>query len=118
MTFSVHELSQSALAGAVAMLGLVILLELRSIARLRRAVEGHLDRLFEQLDLLRFENQQLSEAQARGPAASAPGSAAPMPVNAVAAYNPPPLGPGEARLIAALTAARARLGRSEGGSAV
>jgi hypothetical protein len=121
MTFWVHELSQSALAGAVAMLGLVILLELRSIARLRRVVEGHLNRLFEQLDLLRFENQQLIEAQARAPAASAPvsaGAAAPVPVNAVAAYNPPPLGPGEARLIAALTAARARLGRSEGGSAV
>jgi hypothetical protein len=118
MTFWVHEISQSALAVAVATLGLVILLELRSIARLRRAVEGHLNRLFEQLDLLRFENQQLSEAQAHSPAASAPVSAGPVPVNALAAYNPPPLGPGEARLIAALTAARARLGRSDGGSAV
>ncbi|MFI4894870.1 MAG: hypothetical protein ACHP9W_00950 [Steroidobacterales bacterium] len=110
MTFWVNEISQSALAVAVATLGLVILLELRSIARLRRAVEGHLNRLFEQLDLLRFENQQLSEAQAHSPAASAPVSAGPVPVNA--------LGPGEARLIAALTAARARLARSEGGSAV
>ena len=55
----IHDVSQAALAGAVLTLGLVILLELRSIKRLRRLVDGHLSRVFEQLDLLRYENQQL-----------------------------------------------------------
>ena len=61
----VHEISQSALAAAVLTLGLVILLELRSIARLRRAIDGNLERVFEQLDLLRFESQLLIEAQSK-----------------------------------------------------
>lgn len=60
---SFHDISQSALAIAVFTLGVVIALELRSIARLRRALEGGLARVFEQLDLLRFENQQLLEGQ-------------------------------------------------------
>ena len=116
----IHEISQSALAAAVATLGLVIVLELRSISRLRRAVDGHLTRVFEQLDLLRFESQQLLEAQGRTPAPSVPTATAPAPapVNALAAYHPPALAGGEARLLAALTAARARLGRVEGEGAI
>ena len=55
-----HEISQSALAAAVLILGLVILLELRSIARLRSLVDGHLTRVFEQLDLLRFDRSSRS----------------------------------------------------------
>jgi hypothetical protein len=58
----VHEISLAALAAAVVTLGLVILLELRSIAQLRRSVDAHLQRVFEQLDLLRFETQQRGEA--------------------------------------------------------
>ncbi|HEY6452250.1 MAG TPA: hypothetical protein VIX87_06595 [Steroidobacteraceae bacterium] len=104
-TFWIHEISQSALAGAVAMLGIVILLELRSVLRLRRSVDGHLSRVFEQLDLLRFENQQLMEAQARAPSPARP---EPPSTPAVTVASSPPLGGGEARLMAALAAARAR----------
>jgi hypothetical protein len=101
----VHEISQSALAAAVAILGLVILLELRSIARLRSLVDGHLTRVFEQLDLLRLGSQQLAETNetAAAPATRIASTAATAP-----AYAQPPLGAGEARLLAALTAARAR----------
>src|SRR5665213_4265181 len=60
-----HDVSQSALAAAVLTLGVVILLELRSVLRLRHAVDSNLARVFEQLDLLRFENQQLMESQAQ-----------------------------------------------------
>jgi hypothetical protein len=107
----VHEISQSALAAAVAILGLVILLELRSIARLRSLVDGHLTRVFEQLDLLRLGTQQpvdimerAAEPATRPASIAAPASAPAGP----AAYTQPPLGAGEARLLAALTAARAR----------
>ena len=41
-----HDVSQTALAAAVLTLGLVILLELRSIARLRRTVDINLGRVF------------------------------------------------------------------------
>jgi len=118
MFFWIHEISQTALAAAVATLGCVIMLELRSIARLRRSVDGHLERVFEQLDLLRFESQQLLEAQSHPPSSpgvpanGAPGTAG---TTAVTSYSPPPPAPGEARLIAALTAARARLGRNGSG---
>lgn len=108
----VHEISQSALAAAVVILGLVILLELRSIARLRSLVDGHLTRVFEQLDLLRLGSQQLVETDEpagttakRITSIAAPASA---PASAAPAYPQPPLGAGEARLLAALTAARAR----------
>lgn len=77
----VHDISLSALAAATGMLGIVILLELRSVVRLRQVVDGSLARVFEQLDLLRFESQQLLEEQqslaarprvhARSPAAPA-----------------------------------------------
>ena len=107
----VHEISQSALAAAVAILGLVILLELRSIARLRSLVDGHLTRVFEQLDLLRLGSQQPVETNetAAAPATrTAPGAAPASNPSAAPAYAQPPLGAGEARLLAALTAARAR----------
>jgi hypothetical protein len=113
----VHEISQSALAVAVATLGVVILLELASIARLRRTVDVQMQRVFEQLDLLRGDNLQWMEAQQRpaaAPAKAAPAAAARSTGTAVAPYAPPALGAGEARLLAALTAARARLGRPEG----
>jgi hypothetical protein len=114
----IHEISQSALAAAVATLGLVILLELRSISRLRRAVDDHLTRLFEQLDMLRFDSQQLHESQGNTAAPSVRAPTAPAAANAVAAYQPPALAGGEAKLLAAITAARARLGRAEGRSDV
>jgi len=118
----IHEISQSALAGAVLLLGLVILLELRAIARLRSAMEMQLGRVFEQLDLLRFENQQLLEAQeertgtgspsVRKPSASSTTTAAatmmtPKP-SAEPAGERTALATGEARLLASLAAARAR----------
>jgi hypothetical protein len=59
----VHDISVTALAAAVATLGLVIMLELRSVLKLRQVVDGNLARVFEQLDLLRFESQQLIEGQ-------------------------------------------------------
>jgi hypothetical protein len=121
---SIHDISQTALAGAVLTLGLVILLELRSIVRLRRLVDGHLARVFEQLDLLRYENQQLIEAQSGSPRArreTAIESRAPARISApVNVEKPPPQEParspaaerglakGEARLLASMVAARAK----------
>jgi hypothetical protein len=102
----VHEISQSALAGAVAILGLVILLELHSIARLRRGLDGQLKRLFEQIDLIR------SEARSSPPS---------MPLVGVAPQVAAPvkaLGRGEARLLAALSAARSRIERGSADNAV
>jgi hypothetical protein len=63
----IHDLSESALAAAVLALGLVMLLELRSLGRLRNTVARDLSRVFEQLDLLRFDSQQLIEVQASVP---------------------------------------------------
>jgi hypothetical protein len=59
-----HDVSQTALAAAVLTLGLVILLELRSFARLRRSVDINLGRVFEQLEMLRAESRTMLEAQA------------------------------------------------------
>ena len=111
----IHDVSQSALAAAVASLGLVLLLELRSVVQLRRTMDRNLARVFEQLDLLRFENQQLLEGQlhAESPAptpVSLPEAIAPA---AVAVPAAPPtersaLPSGEARLLASLAEARAR----------
>jgi hypothetical protein len=117
----VQEISQAALAGAVAILGLVILLELASISRLRRAMDSHLQRVFEQLDLLRGESQKLIEAQivvpgsAHAPLAAADVAATtPAPASAAPPMYPQaPLAAGEAKLLAALTAAKARINRSE-----
>ena len=125
-----HEISQSALAAAVVTLGLVILLELRSIKLLRRSVDNSMGRVFEQLDLLRFDQQPDETHCAQGAsvtragmpagAASAPVAAAPAAGNAYAAAATLAstgmraeeiaqrcgLGAGEARLLASLAAAR------------
>jgi hypothetical protein len=134
----IHEISQSALAAAVLTLGVVILLELHSISRLRRSVDANLQRVFEQLDLLRFESQQHEEmpvpsARAKStetiagvrrlpavmptlPAAQVAGSLTRTPdASSVSdGSGGRGLGAGEARLLASLTAARAKLGRAVG----
>ena len=111
----VHEISQSALALAVALLGVVMLLELATIARLRRSVDAQMQRLLQQIELLRGERSQppdTQQARANAAVPSAATAAARATGDAVAApYAPPALGAGEARLLAALTAARARLER-------
>ena len=56
-----YDWSEAALAAAILALALVLVLELRSTQRLRRLVGQELARIFEQLDLVRFENQQLLE---------------------------------------------------------
>lgn len=56
------EWVQPALAGAILLLGVVLALELRSVARLRRSLNHDMARLFEQLDLVRFDSQQLADA--------------------------------------------------------
>jgi hypothetical protein len=60
-----HDWTQIALAGAILALGLVVALEVQAFARLRREVTRDLARIFEQLDLVRFETQQLHESQVR-----------------------------------------------------
>jgi len=113
-----HEISQTALAAAVVTLGAVILLELRSIKLLRRAMDTHLGRVFEQLDLLRFEQQPGSSQSEQATAAQAPvpqgGSNAYAAAAALASAGMRPediaqrcgLAAGEARLLASLAAAR------------
>jgi hypothetical protein len=125
-----HEISQAALAGAVVTLGLVILLELRSIKLLRRLVDNSMGRVFEQLDLMRLDQHPgdtdsaqpsvVVRAAMPASAASAPAAAAPAAGNAYAAaaalastgMRPEEiaqrcgLGAGEARLLASLAAAR------------
>jgi hypothetical protein len=59
----IQDISQTALALAVLSLGVVVAFELRSLGRLRRTLNLDLQRLFEQLDLVRFDGQQLAEAQ-------------------------------------------------------
>ena len=136
----IHAMPLTALSAAVMTLGLVILLELRAIARLRRALDGGLKRVFEQLDLLCFENQRLSETQSLPAVRAQAGSPSRPPVREAAAEPPvvngyqnerslvrsglPPeqiaerseLGAGEARLLAALAAARARRTPAEAGA--
>jgi hypothetical protein len=63
-----HDVSQTALAGAVVTLGVVILLELRSFKRLRRSVDINLGRVFEQLEMLRAESRQMLEVQEKAQA--------------------------------------------------
>ena len=63
-----HDVSQTALAAAVLILGLVILLELHSFNRLRRSVDINLGRVFEQLEMLRAESRTMLEAQAQAQA--------------------------------------------------
>jgi len=66
-----HDWTHVALAGAVLVLGLVIALEVRSLTRLRHDVTRDFARIFEQLDLVRFETQQLRESQLPRPAVAA-----------------------------------------------
>lgn len=124
-----HEISQSALAAAVSILGAVILLELRSIKLLRRALDNQLGRVFEQLDLMRFETQQPVGVESRAPVAAAqeppPSAGASSPLSGGNAYAAAAalastgmrpeeiaqrcgLAAGEARLLASLAAARSR----------
>jgi hypothetical protein len=91
----VREISQSALAIAVLTLGVVMLLELRSIARLRKNVERDMARVFEQLESLRLGNQQIIDVQ------SAP-KLAPRLESPLGGERPK----AEARLLSALHAAR------------
>jgi hypothetical protein len=124
----VHELSLTALAAAVVTLGLVMLLELRSLARLRRSVDASLARVFEQLDLLRSDQAQLLESQV--PRAQSPAPPTVRPPNppvaasnwnaaariaeelrAAAARSSAPLAAGEARLMASLAQERTRRAR-------
>ena len=121
-----HEISQSALAAAVVTLGMVILLELRSIKLLRRSMDTHLGRVFEQLDLMRFDKQpeDMNSGEVSSPApVTASATASPVSNNSYAAaaalastgMQPEEiaqrcgLAAGEARLLASLAAAR--LGR-------
>jgi hypothetical protein len=60
-----HDWTQIALASSVLALGLVVALEVRALARLRHEVIRDLARIFEQLDLVRFETQQLRESALR-----------------------------------------------------
>jgi len=64
-----YDWSEAALAAAILALALVLVLELRSTQKLRRLVGQELARVFEQLDLLRFESQQLLEQRGAPPAA-------------------------------------------------
>ena len=117
----IHEFSIAALAAAVVTLGCVMLLELRALAALRRNVDAHLARVFEQLDLIRFDHVQLLEAHARiagGMAVAPPNGApkAPQTEQAItgassgsAALTPPAVAAGEARLLASMAQARAKL---------
>ncbi|HVN26896.1 MAG TPA: hypothetical protein VMT64_00340 [Candidatus Binataceae bacterium] len=134
----VHELSLMALAAAVITLGLVMLLELRSLARLRRSVDASLARVFEQLDLLRSDHAQLLESRAsqRAPSPAPPILRPSVPtisthpasstvaasswnaaariadeLRAVSAISSAPLAAGEARLMASLAQARTRRAR-------
>lgn len=115
----VHDVSIAALAAAVVTLGGVMLLELRALAALRRDMDAHLARVFEQLDLIRFDHVQLLEAHAR--IAGAMAAAAPVSASAERTLNlsptsapmsvpqiPQPVAAGEARLLASLAEARAR----------
>jgi hypothetical protein len=124
----VHEFSIAALAAAVVTLGCVMLLELRALAALRRNVDAHLARVFEQLDLIRFDHVQLLEAHARiagGMAVATPtpkaaqteravtGVSSPISTMGSVALTPPAIAAGEARLLASLAEARARRAAAE-----
>lgn len=87
----VRDVSVSALAAAVLTLGVVLLMELRCVVRLRHSMDSNLARVFEQLDLLRFETQQLLEGQQLArtsqpalPAVAAAAASAPVTSNPAA----------------------------------
>jgi hypothetical protein len=105
-----YNWSEAGLAAAFLALALLLVLELRSTQRLRQVMGRDLARIFEQLDLVRFENQQLLEQRPAPPAIvpvlapaprrdrTDPGAATRLPA-------------GEARLLAVLQSARARRAR-------
>lgn len=123
-----YDWSEAALAAAILALALVLVLELRSTQRLRRLVGQELGRIFEQLDLVRFENQQLLEQRVpdlplRAPAI--PVACVPPAERVAADYGAAArlaaagadaaeivaragLASGEARMLAALQSARSR----------
>lgn len=112
-----YDYNLVALAGAVLILGLVVVLELRSVVQLRRTVEKDLGRVFEQLDQLCFESQQLVEGQQRqvrrvanSPAPVVAAALAPAAQASVLPFTPAPgrLAAGEARVLAALQNAKGR----------
>ena len=55
------DVTQSALAAGLVVLGLALLLQLRAAHKLRLLLTRDLARIFEQLDRVRFESQQLAE---------------------------------------------------------
>jgi hypothetical protein len=67
-----HDVSLSALAGAVLALGVVILLEVYTVTRLRRSVDINLGRVFEQLEMLRAESRQLIDAHTQAAVRAVP----------------------------------------------
>jgi Protein of unknown function (DUF2802) len=77
----IPDLVQPALAAAMLVMCAALLTQWRAVIRLRTLLQGDLARIFEQMDLLRFDNQQLSAT----PAASATVAAVPTLVPAVAA---------------------------------
>ncbi len=123
-----YDWSEAALAAAVLALALVLVLELRSTQRLRRLVGQELARIFEQLDLVRFESQQLLEqrsAEPPRPLPAVPVASVPLAECATADYGTAArlaaagadaaeiatragLASGEARVLAALQSARSR----------
>jgi hypothetical protein len=127
-----YDWSEAALAAAILApaLVLVLVLELRSTQRFRRQVGQDLARIFEQLDLVRFENQQLLEqrpAEATRPPTAVP-AVVPAPDRGASDYGIAArlaaagagaeeisaragLATGEARVLAALQSARAQRAR-------
>ncbi len=82
----IYQWMQPALAGAIVLLGVVLMLELRSVSRLRRSLNRDMARLFEQLDLVRFDSQQLAAATPAVPAAASLPIA--LPVSQAAGLQP------------------------------
>jgi hypothetical protein len=120
-----YDLSEAALAAAVLALAVVLALELRSTQRLRRLVGQDLARIFEQLDLVRFETQQLAEHDPAPPAPRIVPVVTPPPERGPSDYGAAAqlaaagagaeeiaaragLAVGEARVLAALHRARAQ----------
>jgi hypothetical protein len=76
---------------------LALLLQVRAVGRLRQHLNRDLARIFEQLDLVRFESQQQSEQRTHTAAVALPARAAAAPAD---------LSSGEARVLRALQGAR------------
>lgn len=87
----VYDWSEAALAAAIVALALVLVMELRSTRRLHRLVGQELPRIFEQLDLVRFENQQLLEQHALATASTGAVVPSAVPAAAIAAVPMAPV---------------------------